>query len=219
MTASAVPLHLPSIDPVQLDLSIGRPLTKGGLSLFPVYSREPMASPYLLFTGESGSGIDVGEHSGGAVVDQLVAKNYGDMPVLMIEGEMVLGDLQNRTLNISMLCAARSDTLLPVSCVEQGRWHESGGSRRSRHHASPRLRKIKTASVIKTATAGKGWKSDQSAVWKDIAGEASRRHVFSATSAIEDVYTAAQATFPPGLAATRPLEGQVGVVVGLGTSL
>jgi hypothetical protein len=201
---------------VHLDLSIGRPLTKEGLCLFPVYSREPMASKYLTFSGEPGGDLDIGEQSGGAVVDELVAKNGGDLPVLIIEGEMVLGDLQNRTLNISVLCAAGTDTVLPVSCVEQGRWQASSGGRRSRHHASPRLRRTKTTSVIKSATARQGWKSDQAAVWQDIAGEANRRHVSSATGAIEDVYTAARKHFPHGLATSQPLDGQVGVVVGLG---
>ncbi len=201
---------------MHLDLSIGRPLTKEGLSLFPVYSREPMASAYVLFTGDPGGRLEVGEQAGGAVVDQLVAKNGGDVPALMIEGEMVLGDLQNRTLNVSVLCPALMDTVLPVSCVEQGRWQPSSGGRRSRHHAGPRLRRIKTAAVIKSARAGHGWKSDQGAVWRDIAGEANRRHVASATGAIEDVYTAAQANFPHGLASTHPLDGQVGVVAGLG---
>jgi hypothetical protein len=49
-------------------------------------------------------------------------RNVGDRPALLIDGEHLEGAKQNRVLNVTVLVAARRDTVVPVSCVEQGRW-------------------------------------------------------------------------------------------------
>ena len=53
---------------------------------------------------------------------ELMVENKGDMRVLFIEGEELVGAKQNRILNTSILVPAKSKTKIPVSCVERGRW-------------------------------------------------------------------------------------------------
>ena len=54
--------------------------------------------------------------------------------LLMLDGEELVGAKKNRVLNVTVLIAAQSDTVIPVSCVEQGRWsywsQEFGSARR-----------------------------------------------------------------------------------------
>jgi hypothetical protein len=44
--------------------------------------------------------------------------NGGDLPVLVVEGEMLLGAKQDRTLNLSVLCPPKARVPIPVSCVD-----------------------------------------------------------------------------------------------------
>ena len=64
--------------------------------------------------------VAITELEGGASVNDLVVHNQGAQPVLLYEGEEILGAQQNRVLDISILVAAEAKTQIPVSCVEQG---------------------------------------------------------------------------------------------------
>jgi len=55
----------------------------------------------------------------GSVPDLLV-DNRGDVRVLFLEGEELIGAKQNRILNTSVLVPAHSKIKIPVSCVEPG---------------------------------------------------------------------------------------------------
>ena len=48
--------------------------------------------------------------------------NRGPKPTLIIDGEELVGAKQNRVVNLTILVAAESELIIPVSCVEAGRW-------------------------------------------------------------------------------------------------
>ena len=58
----------------------------------------------------------------GASVNDLVVANPTPLPILVYEGEEVLGAQQNRTFDESVLIAAGATVKARVSCVEAGRW-------------------------------------------------------------------------------------------------
>ncbi len=86
------------------------------------------APPYLTAAEALDAGtLSIGEMGGGSV-PQLVLKNAGTLPVLLLDGEHLEGAMQNRVLNATVLAAPDHETVIPVSCVERGRWGYRGPS-------------------------------------------------------------------------------------------
>ncbi len=48
--------------------------------------------------------------------------NHCERPVLLLDGEELVGAKQNRILNLTVLVPAHQTIVIPVSCVEAGRW-------------------------------------------------------------------------------------------------
>ncbi len=111
---------------------VGEPVRCQALSVFPLFDGQQTPVDYLLSDEGIGSGaVTVEEVSEGGSVPNLFVENKGDIRVLFLEGEQLIGAKQNRVLNTSVLIAAKSKVKIPVSCVEQGRWRS-----RSRHFGS-----------------------------------------------------------------------------------
>jgi ARG/rhodanese/phosphatase superfamily protein len=153
----------------------------------------------------------VAEVDAAGMVPELAVANPLESNVLLYDGEELLGAKQNRILNVTVLVAAQSETRIPVSCVEQGRWHaRSAFFGAARHAAYPELRRRKaerlSATPLERGVA-------QSEVWDALAEKAGRLGVHSPTAAQADVYGA----YDRDLAALRvafPLQpGQSGALL------
>ena len=83
-------------------------------------------APVLMYLSLSSALKDgklrVTEVSESGSVPELVVFNDAEEPILLIDGEELVGAKQNRILNSSILVAARSKLTVPVSCTEAGRW-------------------------------------------------------------------------------------------------
>jgi hypothetical protein len=121
---------------MQIEIDTKNPIARGPLTLFALYSSDPAAAAYVRGPEAAAQKLfDVREHREGARVPELEIENRSDSPLLLIEGEMLLGTKQNRTLNVSVICPSRVSTIIPVSCVEAGRWDFAREGARARHHA------------------------------------------------------------------------------------
>ena len=142
-----MPEEIPSIatiegylgDPLRVD----EPDVVGPLAVFPVFGPNPQLE-YLPFS--EAINVRVAELGGGGSVNELLVENFRDVPVLLYEGEEVLGAQQNRIFDSSVLVPARSRIKVPVSCVEAGRWDLSRHRERfapAPQAAYPELRRMK----------------------------------------------------------------------------
>ena len=78
---------------------------------------------YLVLDEALASGlVEITEVSEQGSVPELKFINRGPKPVLIVDGEELLGAKQNRIVNLTILVAANSELTIPVSCVEAGRW-------------------------------------------------------------------------------------------------
>lgn len=173
-------------------LELAAPVVAGNLAVVPLVGKSPdNTTDYVLLDEalEDGS-VEITELSEGGSVPELKLTNKGKRPVLLLDGDQLIGAKQNRVINITILVDAETAVVIPVSCVEQGRW-----SYRSRHfrssgrtvHAS--LRRSKAAQVSESMRRTGTRCADQGAMWDDIATMSSRHAVYSDTGAAEDLYS------------------------------
>jgi hypothetical protein len=201
---------------MRLEVDIGDPVSRGALSIYPVFNRQVPAAAYLTAVKAQEQGLlKVVERPRAAVVPELVVRNRGTLPILIVEGEMLVGNKQNRTFNVSVLCPPGS-VAVPVSCVEEGRWGAARPSRRSRRHAPPGLRARMSRSVVDAARWSRDRAADQHELWAVVADYARRRLVDAPTMALEDVYAAAEPELHDLVRGIAPQAGQSGVVVAVG---
>lgn len=196
-------------------LRIGEPRPAGPLALAPVFGGLP-APAYLLGAQAIAQGLVHVDELDGGNVPSLVVHNAADLPVLFLDGEHLVGGMQNRVLNTTVLLAAHSRTVVPVSCVEAHRWSygTQHAMRPDADMAYPRLRQSKAERVVENERLGRGALADQQEVWLDI--EAKRREAgagASASGAMQDIFDQRRARLEELLAPfPNPLERQTGVI-------
>ena len=93
----------------------------GGLRIFPLTSEQVGTTPYLTGAEAYEAGLIEVSELDPPEVPSLSVTNLAEVPILLVEGEMLIGGDQNRTMNVTVLCPPRSLTDVPVSCVEAGR--------------------------------------------------------------------------------------------------
>ena len=200
-------------------VTVAEPSVVGSLAVFPLIADREPSVRYVSFAEAVQRGATVKELEGGASVNDLVVHNPLDVPVLLYEGEEVVGAQQNRTFDVSVLVAANSVLRVPVSCVEAGRW--DGGRHTEAfatapQAANPRLRRMKNTQARTSLAAGMDARADQSEVWREVADTAERHGVHSATGAIDDVFNRRREQLDTAQRAVEMRCSQVGMLAAIG---
>src|SRR5207249_9831118 len=135
------------------------------LVIVPVFISTNTALDYLTLTEALAQRLaTVTEVSQGGQVPNVKVSNASDLHLLLVDGEELIGARQNRTLNTSILLTGKSETIVPVSCTEAGRWGYNSAAFADAGYVSPHnLRRAKSSSVAASLKAAKGHKSDQHA--------------------------------------------------------
>jgi len=188
------PLHtggMPnSIAATLKSVTLGNPQTFQNLALFPLLSAVPSTPDYVtLAEALKGSQVRVTEVSAGGVVPELLLDNASPKRVLLLDGDELVGAKQNRVLNITILVGANQKVVIPVSCVERGRWN----SRSTEFSSEDRMmfamgRAEKMASVSRSMRESGTRRSDQGAVWESVGRKATLFQAAAPSEAMSDVY-------------------------------
>jgi hypothetical protein len=211
---------MPTIAPhLAVQITVAEPTVVGPLAVFPLIADRSPSVRYVSFAEAVQRGAAVKELDGGASVNDLIVHNPLDLPVLLYEGEEVLGAQQNRTFDVSALVAADSVLKVPVSCVEAGRWdglrHDEAFAP-APQTANPRLRHMKNMQACASVAAGLDARADQSMVWQEVADTAGRHGVESRTGAMHDVFERRREQLDTVARAVEMHCGQVGMLAAIG---
>ena len=191
------------------------PLTRfRNLGLLPLSTAGEGEAAYLtLDEALERRSVHIVEVSEGGHVPELKIVNEGELSVLLLDGEELLGAKQNRVINLTILVPAHQTCVVPVSCVESGRWHHVSDG----FAAAPRAqfaegRAEKMRHVTSSLKADGSRSSDQQEVWSHIAEKSARMGAVSDTSAMSAMFDASHVSLDEFVAAFTPVERQVGAV-------
>ena len=200
------------------ELRVGEPQRHESLTVFPLFSDSSSIVEYRLADEAlSDESLLVEEVDEGGSVPALLVENKGDVRVLFLEGEELVGAKQNRVLNTSVLVAAHTKIRIPVSCVEQGRWHYKSryfGS--SGSHTPTKLRRAVKASVTRSLEQGSGHRSDQGEVWQEVHLLHATFGVQSGSAAMSDAFDSYGEQIDAYREKLVYADGAVGVAVAIG---
>lgn len=129
------------------------------------------------------------EQSESGDVNNLIAKNNSPHYIFFSDGDILEGAKQNRVLNTAVLLKPESTFTLPVSCVEQGRWHyRSKRFSGSDMFAPHKLRKNKLDKMSERHNEREMHsRQTQSDVWRDVNEYSISYSISSETSDLTDV--------------------------------
>ncbi|MFQ5635560.1 MAG: ARPP-1 family domain-containing protein [Gammaproteobacteria bacterium] len=202
-------------------LSLGHPTTFLNLTLFPLRGGNGYERDYVtLREAVRAQTASVREVSEGGSVPELLLENTGSKPVLILDGEELIGAKQNRAANVTILAPAGKTVHIPVTCVEAGRWayrsRDFAPSEQMHFHEG---RKRKMASVHASLRATGRKAADQGAVWEDIADKCEAMEVATPTSAMADIYRSHRTRVEDYVDAFTAGDGQIGAVFAIGENV
>ncbi len=199
-------------------LRLSEPIADGALALVPVYANEtPNTLRYRTLAQAIALGEVIVTEAPQATVPTLQLTSTSALPILIIDGEEVVGGKQNRVVNTTLLVPAKSTFDLPVSCVEHGRWHNVQPVFNTGETAYPRLRSQTLEQVAASYAVRGAPVADQAAVWDEVADRHHRVGSHSNTGAMRDAYAERQGDLAQAEERLRcPEDGAVGVVALIG---
>lgn len=161
--------HAALLAPIQLD----------GLTLVPIVERTPTSADDVLVLDEAMARRLVAIHElDDGQVNTLELVNRAELPLFVLAGEVIIGGKQDRIIAANTVIPPRTTQLVPVFCVERGRWTGSTAD-------------FATAGVLAhSRLRGKASYEGQHDVWEEVHTANTLRSTTSAT----DTYRTLAAT-------------------------
>ena len=117
------------IDGINVSLELLESQRYRNLEVIPVKINSNNAKDYLtLKRGISAGFVEITECEV-STVGTVLSRNNASIPLILIDGDEIVGAKQNRIMNRSLIIQPKTSLPVSVSCTEQGRWHY-GRSRR-----------------------------------------------------------------------------------------
>ena len=204
-------------------LHVGRGVDCGSVTVFPVWTD----GDGVRGVDWAGRGLVIDEVDGGSV-PQLSVSNPTNKAQLILEGDILEGGRQDRMAGETTLVMPGQSIVIPVNCVEAGRWNSGRGHRSTNLKTAYSVREARRR-AFKTAPG-----MAQGAVWDRISRIEEGLGERSATSNFKERATARQSRLVTSKeqlargervsdtemvnhpAMLKPMLGQRGVVIAIG---
>ena len=196
-------------------LRVDRPFGVFGLGVAPILAEGANGLPELdlLESAMAASTLRITEVSEGGSVPFLRAENVGRKPVLILDGEELVGGKQNRIVNASIIILQGEAIDIPVSCMEAGRWNFNRRDFQAGEAVfRARSRAVQKASVAASLDAEGSYRSDQGAVWREVSYSLRETQAPSPTSDYREGRAKVSHQIDSFVERVQPVDGQVGAI-------
>jgi len=205
------------------NVALGNSSVWRNLTLTPILLRNSDLSgiePISLEEALTAGTLEVTEVSADGRVPELRVRNAGETPVLILDSEELVGAKQNRIVNVTILVAPKSEIVIPVSCIEAGRWgYSRSGFAAAERVLNPDIRYRKAAAVTKNLKERRMRQSDQVEVWDGVTKALFALGAASPTSALSDGFNSRASEIDDFLKTLKPQPEQIGVIYRIADTL
>lgn len=205
-----------------VEMRVGPPQRAGCVTALPLLVRGVRRGRSLVPVGLAlRNGKVAVEECSSATVGRLVVKNrYRDAFVFGIGGEMLCGGRQDRVVNGSFIVGPRQAVEVPVSCVEQHRWHGESTFRSADTLATSHVRSQLHESVHTHVTRVSPVRhSDQRRVWDTVEHTCRGAGAVTPSGALRRVYATDEDRVREGCTRFPLLPDQAGLALFVGEEL
>ncbi len=200
---------------LQTRVSLGGAVMLHGLGVLPILGDGTVKLPAvdLLEEAIAKRSVRITETTESGEVPFLSLVNEGDCPVLILEGEELVGGKQNRIVNTSMIIQPGVALKIPVSCMEAGRW----ASRNEEFHSGEAIFRARSRAVHKQNvsfslhTEG-SFRGEQGAVWDEVQLSLAELNAASPTSDFRAGRAQVAHRIEEFVEGLGPVDGQIGAI-------
>ena len=165
---------------IENDIELLNPQVHENLAVIPLKTEKSYIDLLTLKKGLELGLVEVKECET-STVNTVIVKNNSVVPLILIDGEEIVGGDQNRLVNSTILVNAKSHMKIPVSCTEKGRWAYKSEFKQSKYIANYNTRRAK-----EYASRNSG--SFQNVIWSSINSLEVENDFASPTCAMEESY-------------------------------
>jgi len=209
---------MPKLKDVTPRVRVGPAVARRNLTIFPLFSEETLSPAEYTPVGAAirGGTAKITEVSEGGNVPTLALDNLDLIPVLIIDGEELIGAKQNRIVNVTVLAPGKRTLPLPVSCVERGRWsYRNREFTESPHIMYSQARAQKSRDISASLASHAMRYTDQGGIWNSIGMLSAKLGFSSPTEAMHDVFEDQKKSIDDYLSGVEASEGQIGVIIAI----
>ncbi|HNS18685.1 MAG TPA: hypothetical protein PKI34_12790 [Bacteroidales bacterium] len=205
-------------------IQFGEMQSFGSIAAFPIFapSKDNPAEFYTLPEAMSTEMITVTEVDQGGSVPDLKVSSLADKPVLILEGEELMGAKQNRIIVTTILVAEKGEVIIPVNCTERGRWsYTSSKFKDSGNMSSFDVKREMKDSVTDSLFLRNVHRADQIKTWDKIEELHSKSGTYSTSysRAMSDAYSAKMPELNEMLSHFPVMGDQRGIVFFMGNRI
>ncbi|WP_067041747.1 ARPP-1 family domain-containing protein [Methanobrevibacter sp. YE315] len=197
---------IPGVEKINSNVELLNPQTHKHMTIVPLKTEHSYKLDILTLKKGFELGLVEVKECKHSTVNTLIVKNKSIDPLLLVDGEEVVGGDQNRIVNSTILIAPQSLSKISVSCTEHGRWKYKSEFRSSAHIANYKTRRAKLRAKRSNMPV-------QQEVWSSIDDLEESIDFSSDTSAMSESYESQKINHAEFLKAFEIVDGQNGALI------